>query len=46
MSKELKNPLEEHAKKPQYYNDFLEYLGIDPKDFEDEFELEMDDASK
>lgn len=46
MTKELENPIQELAKKPQYYNDFLEYLGIDPKDFEDEFEVEIDDASK
>ena len=46
MTKELKFPLKEFIEKPQYYNDFLEYLGIDPEDFQDEFDVEMDDYSR
>lgn len=46
MTKELENPIKEFIEKPQYYNDFLDYLGIDPKDFEDEFDVEFDDYSK
>jgi hypothetical protein len=26
-----------------YYQEFLKHLGIDPEDFEDEFDIEIDD---
>lgn len=45
MTKDLELPLQEFIEKPQHYSEFLDYLGIDPKDFEDEFEIEMDDYS-
>lgn len=46
MTKKLESPIKEFIEKPQYYNEFLEYLGIDPKDFQDEFDVEMDDEAR
>ena len=46
MSKELELLYREEFKGNYDYKDFLSRLGIDPKDFEDEFEIEMDDYSK
>ena len=46
MNKELKKSLEEDLKDNYHYREFLSRLGIDPEDFEDEFDIEMDDYSK
>jgi len=45
MTKDLEFPLQNLIEKPHYYSDFLNYLGIDPKDFEDDYEIEIDDTS-
>ncbi len=46
MNKELEKSSENKLKENYHYNEFLIRLGIDPKDFEDEYEIEMDDYSK
>jgi hypothetical protein len=44
MTEELqKENLDETFYSTKYHKDFLSYLGIDLKDFEDEFNIEMDD---
>ena len=45
MTKDLEFPLQNLIEKPHYYSDFLNYLGIDPKDFEDDYEIGIDDTS-
>lgn len=45
MTKDLELPLQNLIEKPHYYSDFLNYLGIDPKDFDDDCEIEIDDTS-
>lgn len=30
----------------KYYKEFLSYLGIDPEDFEYEYDIEIDDYSR
>lgn len=46
MNKELELTYKEELKENYGYKDFLSRLGIDPSDFEDEFDIEMDDYSK
>lgn len=46
MNKELKKSLKEDLKDNYHYREFLSRLGIDPEDFENEFDIEMDDCSK
>lgn len=46
MNKELELTYKEELKENHGYKDFLSRLGIDPTDFEDEFDIEMDDYSK
>lgn len=44
MTEELK--IKEELKDPQnikHYKEFLSHLGIDPEDFDYEFDMEMDD---
>ena len=45
MTKELKQQkLKENFKSTSnHYQEFLKHLGIDPEDFEDEFDIEIDD---
>jgi hypothetical protein len=50
MNKDLKR--KEHSntqpdiQKNKHYREFLAQLGIDPEDFEDDFEIEIDDYAK
>lgn len=46
MVKEIQNPTKEILENSKYYKEFLEYLGIDPEDFQDEFDVEFDDCAK
>jgi hypothetical protein len=45
MTKELEQPqIKENFKSTSnHYQEFLKHLGIDPEDFEDEFDIEIDD---
>lgn len=42
----LEKSLKEDLKENYHYREFLSRLGIDPEDFIDEFDIEMDDYSK
>jgi len=50
MKKQKKSPINNFLEKSKDSSEFLKYLGIDPKDFEDDFyqeeDLEFDDYSK
>lgn len=50
MNKEIKDQFKsffkDDIKKNKNYREFLSYLGIDPEDFEEEFDIEIDDYSK
>jgi len=45
MTEELEQPqIKENFKSTNtYYQEFLKHLGIDPEDFKDEFDIEIDD---
>lgn len=49
MNNETKEPIKSTFNKDirenKNYRDFLSHLGIDPSDFEDEYEIEIDDYS-
>lgn len=46
MNKELEKSFKDELKENYHYREFLTRLGIDPEDFEYEFDIEMDDYSK
>lgn len=46
MNPEIESQFKEELIKSHHYMEFLSYLGIDPTDYEDEFDIEMDDYSK
>ena len=46
MNKELQKSFNDEIEENYHYKEFLSKLGINPEDFEDEYEIEMDDYSK
>ena len=38
--------VKQYKHNPENYTEFLKYLGIDPKDFDEEYDIDMDDYSR